>query len=371
MTPQVRTGIHREVAQSRTKPHRRLSSTGVGSTRPVLTIAVSDERMLRLDHARRMTWMDRPPISTVFRRREHAEVNEHRLRRIVERGEAVRIAPGSYVWRNTWDAVDPLQRHAQRVWEAAARLQPGAIFVRHAAAALWSIDTLGAWPGRVDVAVDDSGGGRSTGLIVRHSRRVPVDGIVAWGDHFVTTPAQTVIDIAASQPFTVGVASVDQALWERRIGGALATADELWNAVHSFVGRGNVRVNRVAQFADARSANVRESQSRVLIHTLGFPAPELQQRFDLPGGGVAYSDFWWPKWRVIGELDGLTKYLDERMRAGRSPAQVLSEEKDREDELRRLVHRVARWRVSALDSPGTLWDILTAAGLPTSVRRPG
>lgn len=359
------------MAQSYAKTHRVLSSTGVGAAPSVRTPAVSDGRMLRLHHARRMTWMDHPPISAVFRRREHAEVNERRLRRIVDSGEAVRIAPGSYAWRDAWDAADPLRKHAQRVWEAAARLQPGAVFVRHAAAALWSIDTLGPWPGRVDVAVDDSGGGRSTGLIVRHSRRVPVDGIVAWGDHFVTTPAQTVVDIAASHPFTIGVAAADQALWERRIGGALLSADELGDAVHAFIGRGNVRVDRVARFADARAANVRESQSRVLIHTLGFPAPELQQRFDLPGGGVAYSDFWWPKWRVIGELDGLTKYLDERMRAGRSPSQVLSDEKDREDELRRLVHRVARWRVSALDSPRALWDILTAAGLPTSMRRPG
>jgi hypothetical protein len=318
-----------------------------------------------------MTWLAQAPLLTVFRRRDHVEVNESRLRRTLDRGEAVRVAPGSYAWKKDWDALGPLEQHAQRVWEASARVEPGTVFVRAAAAALWKIDTLGSWPTRIDIAVGDSGGGRSTGLIMRHSRRTPVAGVVPWGDHFVTTPAQTVIDLAAAHPFAAGVAAMDQALWERRPEGGLLDRDDLWNSVDRFVGRGSARVRRAAAFADQRAANVRESQSRVLIDTLGFPAPVLQQRFELPSGRTAFSDFWWPEFRTIGELDGLGKYLDERMLAGRSPAQALADEKDREDELRRLVDRVARWRVPVLEKPAELWDILKAAGLPTSARRPG
>ena len=91
---------------------------------------------------------------------------------------------------------------------------------------------------------------------------------------------------------------------------------------------------------------------------LGFPDPELQVEFVLSDGRRAFTDFFWPDRRHVGEFDGASKYRDPALLDGRSPEQVLVDEKDREDELRRQVRAFSRWRVPALRRP--------ADALPTS-----
>ncbi|GAA5084233.1 hypothetical protein GCM10025760_01870 [Microbacterium yannicii] len=109
----------------------------------------------------------------------------------------------------------------------------------------------------------------------------------------------------------------------------------------------------------------------MLIALLGFPEPQLQARFTLADGREAFSDFFWPDHRHIGEFDGAGKYRDPGLLKGRTPEEVLLAEKDREDELRRQVTAFSRWRLPALRSPRMLYDILQGAGLPTSRPRPG
>ena len=98
--------------------------------------------------------------------------------------------------------------------------------------------------------------------------------------------------------------------------------------------------------------------------------PELQARFELAGGREAHADFFWREHRHIGEFDGAGKYRDPALLQGRTPEQVLLDEKDREDELRREVAAFSRWRMPALRSPRALYDILTGAGLPARRPRP-
>jgi len=136
-------------------------------------------------------------------------------------------------------------------------------------------------------------------------------------------------------------------------------------------GRGCARAARAAGFATSLADSVRESQSRVLIGMLGFPAPELQARFVLSNGRDAFTDFFWRDHRHIGEFDGAGKYRDPQLLRGRTPEEVLLAEKDREDDLRRQVRAFSRWRLPALRSPRALYDILHGAGLPTTRPRPG
>ena len=107
-----------------------------------------------------------------------------------------------------------------------------------------------------------------------------------------------------------GVAAADQALWARRPSGALVAAGELMAEAAVRTGRGAARARRAAEFATDRADSVRESQSRVLISVLGFPDPELQARFVLSQGREAFTDFFWPDHRHIGEFDGAGKYRD-------------------------------------------------------------
>ncbi len=283
----------------------------------------------------------------------------------------MRVAPGVFAAADDWQALNPMQRHAQRVWEAASRVEPGTVFSHQAAAALWGLDQLGDWPDRVDISVAPATGGRSTGLIRRHTRQLARVEVVAWGRHLITSPVQTVVDLAAGSAFVSGVIAADQLLWARRAGGALAARDHLLAAAASYPGRGSLRVGRVAEFARPGADSVRESQSRVLIAHLGFPEPELQHRFDLPSGRTVYTDFWFPDHAHAGEFDGIGKYTDPTLLRSRTPHQALIEEKDREDELRRAVRAFSRWRTPALERPRQLYDILTGAGLPSRLNAPG
>jgi hypothetical protein len=319
-----------------------------------------------------MSALDEPPLDSVHRRREWADaVNERRLARLVEGGQVVRLAPGSFATAGDWSRLKPIDRHAQRVWEAASRTARGTVFSHWAVAALRGTEVMGRWPDYVDVSVERTSGGRSTGQLRRHTRRLDNLDLEPWGEHFITSSAQTAIDLAAVLPFTEGVVVADRTLWSRRTGGPLATQDELMATAAAFAGRGAVRAWRVAEFASPESDSVGETRSRVGIHRLGFPPPVLQQQFALPSGRLVRSDTYWPEWDHVGEFDGIGKYVDPTILRGRSPRQALIEEKDREDELRRVVRGLSRWRTPQLDRLALLHDILTRAGLPSSRPRPG
>jgi hypothetical protein len=204
----------------------------------------------------------------------------------------------------------------------------------------------------------------------RHTRAMHDVELVPWGDCFVTSAAQTAVDLAASGSFVRGVAAIDQAIWDGRPGGALATMTQVNDRVAARQRRGLARIRRAVAFARIGAANVRESQSRVLIVELGFPEPEIQHRIRLADGALYIADFFWPRHNHIGEFDGLGKYFAYARETGRTPVQALAAEKDREDALRRLVGGFSRWRAGDLDDPRRLYDILRGAGLPTSRPRP-
>src|SRR5690606_29064407 len=167
-----------------------------------------------------------------------------------------------------------------------------------------------------------------------------------------------------------GVVAVDQVLWERRTGGALASAADLQRVLDGQSRRGLVRARDALDFGTSQADSVRESEARVLMALLGFPAPTLQKPFRLPSGRRVRTDFYFEEFDHVGEFDGTGKYFDPEILEGRTPQQALLEEKDREDELRRIVSGLSRWRTGAHKDPGLLYDILTGAGVPSGRPRP-
>lgn len=317
----------------------------------------------------RMSWLREPPLAEVERRRDDlAPSAQHRARyRDLTAGKIVRVSRGTYTSAAHWGSLSEMAKHAQRVWEAAARMLPGAVFSHDSAAAVLGIDRIGPWPTTIDVSGEGIGG--SSGRIRRHRRTISSEDVLPWGRHFITSPARTVVDLAAAG-FLTGVIAADQALWSRRPGGALTTQSILATFAGAYNGRASATVRRVAAFGRPGADSVRESQSRVLIAHLGFPEPVLQQRFQLQSS-CAYTDFWWPEHHHAGEFDGAGKYLDPALLRGRTPQQALLAEKDRGDELRRQVRALSRWRTPSLDQPRLLYDILVNDGLPTGRGRPG
>lgn len=95
----------------------------------------------------------------------------------------------------------------------------------------------------------------------------------------------------------------------------------------------------------------------------GFPRPRLQHPFYDAQGLIGFVDFWWPELGIIGEFDGQGKYLRDEFTHGRSQAEVIADEKRRENRLRALGHIVVRWEWADLIHPERLREKLIAAGL--------
>src|SRR5690606_8247017 len=146
------------------------------------------------------------------------------------------------------------------------------IVVSHlAAAARWGIDILGPWPQRIDTRVERATGGRASGLLRRYAWGLDGVDVEECDGHLVTTPAQTAVDLAAILSHTSAVIVMDQVLWARRHGGALATREDLEKVIReSAPTRGIRKIERAFDFATSLSDSVRESQSRVIIAELGF-----------------------------------------------------------------------------------------------------
>lgn len=309
----------------------------------------------------------------LIRRREQVLIGEPGsvLRRAVRRGDLVRVTAGAYLDSMTWQNLDPIERHRERVLATAERLLTSPVFSYFAAAALWGIRILGDWPELVDVTLERASGGRSDGLLRRHCTGLETTDVVMLDGLAVTSPAQTVVDLARTLPFGAAVVAMDSALHLRRIPAPLTTAGDVARAVENSLGRHGCRkAVAVAEFATGLSDSVEESHSRVHIHMLGFPKPELQREFTLSNGRKAKPDFYWPSQRHIGECDGRSKYSDPTFLRGRTPQQALLDEKERENELRRQVRAFSRWEPRDLYPPRKLYDRLVRDGLPSSKRRP-
>nr|WP_274637886.1 hypothetical protein [Microbacterium bovistercoris] len=298
-------------------------------------------------------------------------IDDTALRRAIESRQWIRITAGAYARTDDWNGLKPIEQHAARVHEVVRRLVKPAAVSHLAAAAVHGIDVLGTWPRRVDVTTRRTTGGRSGGAVRRHALGLDDVERTPFGAHEITSAAQTALDLARYLPFIRAVSAVDQAIWLNRPGGPLTTIAEILALLdRSEPRRGDARARRVIEFANPLAANVRESQSRVVIAQLGFPTPRLQERRTLPSGRLVFGDFYFPDADHWGEVDGRGKYLSPEFGVDRNPAAIVIDEKNRENEIRREVRGFSRWEAKDADDPRRLWDILTGDGLPCAKPRP-
>ena len=240
-------------------------------------------------------------------------------------------------------------------------------FAQLSAARIWRLPMVGHWPDSVHVTDEWKGGGRSTAGVVCHGWGMP-DVPVERDGLRVTSLVRTVIDVARAASFEVGVTIADAALhglrspsrgWVRAPlpQAALEEAMSLLRGI-----RGCARARPVIAFADGRAESAGESVSRTAIRRAGLPDPVLQHEFRDRRGRMVV-DFWWPDFGLIGEFDGLGKYLRDEFTRGRSASDIVIAEKHREDRLRALGPRVTRWGWHTAMSAPLLRDHLYRAGL--------
>jgi very-short-patch-repair endonuclease len=145
----------------------------------------------------------------------------------------------------------------------------------------------------------------------------------------MTTPARTAADLATVLPLQDAVAAID-ALLHRR----LTTKEDIIAAAEDAMALASV-VLVLAQ-TDERAESALESISRIVLRLLGVETPELQHDIrDAEGKFVARVDFWWARYRVAGEADGLLKYD--------ADSGALRREKLRQEAIEQTGVRVVRW----------------------------
>lgn len=195
--------------------------------------------------------------------------------------------------------------------------------------------------------------------------RVPILGL----DLRVQALDELLFDTVHRLAFDDAVVVLDQVLSGRGSAGATRTREELQRICGRLPSKAaRRRMSEAIALADPRSESVGESWSRALIHRLGFEAPELQHRIPGPQSDIARTDFFWPGARLVGEFDGLVKYLRSQDLSGTDPARVVVEEKRREDRIRAEGYGVVRWVWDDLRRPERFAALLLRAGVPRRAR---
>lgn len=288
------------------------------------------------------------PDRPVLLRRAQALVEgftDAELARMVRRKELSRLQRGTYTEGSAALPVDPAARHALIVLATIAGLQSPAIVSHQSAAALHQLPVWGIRLGRVHILRPPPARGTGSRRVHLHVAKVPEGQLVLIDGVLATDVTRTIVDVARTAPFESAVVMADRALRTRSTS---RTALEECLALMGPV-PGTRAAARVIAFADPLSESVGESRSRVLMHRLRLPVPDLQVRvLRRDGSEIGRCDFGWKDRRTVGEFDGRIKY-GRLLRPGQSPGDVVFEEKLREDELRDHRWQVARWTWHDLD----------------------
>lgn len=170
------------------------------------------------------------------------------------------------------------------------------------AAIMHGLPTFGV-PTTPELTERDVGQGRRSSVHL-YAATLSRTEIGSWYGIPVETPARTLVSLARHGRRDAIIAA-DAALRER-----LVDRTEIGRALDTAFGWPWVRQARaVLALADPLAESPLESVTRLALHDSGFPEPCLQTVL-----GVDRVDFYWPKYGVVLEADGMLKYVGDASR---------------------------------------------------------
>ncbi len=185
---------------------------------------------------------------------------------------------------------------------------------------------------KVHVTCLDKPIARTTHDVVYH--RLPtVNGAVVEGEHDVQliNVLRTALDTASMSSVASGLVLLDGVIDQK-----LVSMEELHAAFERFIGAGSRKLQVTVRLVREGAESAGESLGRHLCWGQHIPEPQLQFKvYDRHGVLVGRTDFAWPQFGVLGEFDGLLKYLRSQ-RPGETVEEAVIREKKREDLLREL-----------------------------------
>lgn len=302
------------------------------------------------------------PLRFLLTARTVTPAERNALALAVGRDELARVARGVYTDAARARSLSPRAAHRDLVYARVLRGGRSDVFSHESAVAMWRLPRVAPWPARPTALAGQLRGGSTTAGLTRRIVEDPVATETIDGIR-VTAFAETVAHAATVSNVTDAVVLCDAALHGIRAGGFHRVTRESLAACLPSDGRRGVATARFAvEFASAAADTPGESVSRLSMRRAGL-SPPVEQFQLVDGEGVTITDFAWPEFKVVGEFDGLGKYLREELRAGRAPADVVVAEKLREDRIRALGWKVVRWEWPEAMSPGLLEAKLRRAGV--------
>jgi hypothetical protein len=303
-----------------------------------------------------------PDLFTLARDLRQAGEPAWPYHRAAQRGRLLRIHRGVYVPPARWAELTETGKYTHRVIGAVIESRSSFIVSHISAAVLNGAPVIGPMPSLIHTLCTVAAGTRTEHGIRKHATAELSLGIEQRGELALTNLSRTVVEVAADCSFLTAVGVADWALAQKR-----TTKPELRDMADSLgITQGRRKIERVIDFSDARAGSPGESLSRVRMHEAGFPRPVLQHRFDDADGLAGIVDFWWPEYQLIGEFDGVSKYVREEITHGTDITQIVLDEKWREDRLRALGPRLTRWGWDDAWPRHGLYAHLRRSGLPAA-----
>lgn len=266
----------------------------------------------------------------------------------LRRGAIVKLRQGVYVDPEVLAAAEGRDRHLLDLRADQAALGPAWHAARRSAAVVLGVPVIGRPPLVPQLLADEgllTGSARS-----RHRRIAPLarsEQRVVEGIRVVSA-ARLVADIAREEPFRNAVVVADAVL------GTGVPKAELEQALARMRRwPGVTRARQVVAFADGLSETPLESISRVAMHLLDLPAPELQVEVWLGGRLLGVVDNLWRQFNTVGEADGFGKYGDDEA----SRHVMFRKEKVRQEWLEDVGLEVARWTWAEAWRPRGVLDV--------------
>ena len=272
--------------------------------------------------------------------------------------------PGLFARKTRWEELNRAQRHVEIVRALAIR-HPEWTFCSYSAACLLGLEVSWRHLNVVHVCSETKPSARPGARIQRH--RTEPAGVIDQGGISITPPIQTVTDCLLQTGFADGMPIADSAISKLGL-----TREQLMEAVEKRAGARNGRAVRTAlttlQYADALAESGGESVARAVMIETGFAPDRLQYELTDPFDSTESmrTDFAWKRQArelTLGELDGLVKYTDQAMLAGRTTAETLVAERQREAHLSLYGHPLIRFTMNEVRSAGVLAKKLQTAGV--------
>ena len=261
------------------------------------------------------------------------------LRLAIADASLTRPRRGLYAVREPWEALSPWERHRESA-ACAARLTPDAIVSHASGAALLGLPHPAYPPEKVSMTLlDDVRTSHADSWRTFHRGATPPEHIVIRRGVPGFVVSRLAIDAARELHGRDALAIVDGAV---RAG--LVTREELLAMRrHQRRWPGVASANEVLMRTDSRHENWLESASAWSIACWALPRSVPQPNLFTPDGEfVGRPDRLWPEHGLVGEADGLQKYLLNGA-TDQDVQQALMGERRRERQMRDLGLDVVRW----------------------------